>query len=1152
MIYNPPTLPYCGLTIILGKPSRFDTKELFSGHAGQVFKSFLHPLVYDSIDIRTSDNGLPLRDGTKVVLLLGDESLTRHYPGGTKVTLNDARGNPEVNPVNNIVYLPTYAPQEAFDQKAEYEAGDGSDEEADGEGDEDIKGHGITKRRNWRWWLFNDVKKSIRMLNGGGIPSNDSNSYAIKLYPDIGEATKVLEETEGQELFLDIETARRQVMTCVGFNFTGSKDIFVVPWKRYTGHLMYDDRLCRRFIRALAIAMGRNKVVCHNASFDLLVLCWRYKIPLPKNIADTMLMWHRCYPEVEKSLGHLISYFLYRPFHKNDGVYEPHNGVQEEQLYRYNAKDIITMREIYPALVEELKKCGATESGNWANRMVRPYLTATLRGIKTNTKEYCDRYDALELKRVQVNRCIGIITGRPDMNVRSWQQKEKYLYQDLKLPCPDDKAPTASKTMLRLLCKHSVPSVKLMLLSTRTSKLASSMKFRLWPDMITGEYNRFTCGYNIAGTDSFRLGSRAIFKYKRGDGEAKLGYGCLLPTTEVLTKQGWKKFIDCAEQEEIVQYDPTTNQLSWHNSNIVKFKFVDDYLIKANTNYHKVSYTKDHRIPSFKKISHKFEVKSASQASISNEFDLPVSGMLEGDIENLPLKLIVAIQADGCIEQSSSIRLSFKKEYKINRILELFKEYNIDYSEHSAMEGYRRFYINAEQSKNLIAMLGLGKNFGPWLLRLSAAKKIELLNEIKYWDAHIRGNSFLYFSTNKNNIDWISTLAHTCGYSSSLSIDYDNNAGYGSGNNKTLYTLNIKPRNYILCDRNHFTTEQYSGDVYCAQTKTSYFLIRNENTIVVTGNTNLQNQKKEQRTLIKPDVGLKLGQVDQAGAEALIVAYLCRAGRFRALFSNGIKSHVFVGLHVFKDAWKQRIANPSIVDTLCTLNPADLKAHPDFKTVEKLIKDSDNWPARERYYFIAKMICHASNYGMKAPTFQINVLEKSDGAVELSQIRCREFLELYHRLFPEIQMWHSEIQAELIKTRILCNLFGEPRRFNDHFGDNLWKSAYAFKPQSTVGQITNYAFTEIQELCDAGGSEEYPIREWNFSLLQNNHDSILFQFKPEFEKPACDMVTRHIERSLVSPKGEPFKMKSEAQSGYNWCPYKKAINNDGLKEIVYG
>lgn len=836
MLHHPPKFNYCGLTVMLGKPSRFDTKELLSGHAGQVFKSYLHPLNLDTVDIRTSDN-VSLLPNTKVVLLLGDESLTRHYPSGGKINLNDARGNPEVNPYNNVVYLPSYAPQEAFDFKAEYEAGEDADEES-GEGEEDIKGHGTTKRRNWRWWLLNDAKKAIRILNNGQLCTSSSDLYNTRLYPDINEAIEELLSKRDEQLFLDTETAKRQILTCVGFNFSSSKDVFVVPWKRYNNTLMYDDRLCRRFIQALAVAMGRNEVVCHNASYDLLVLCWKYKIPLPRRVFDTMLAWHRCYPEVEKSLGHLISYFLYRPFHKNDGVYEPHNPQQEEQLYNYNAKDIITMREIYPALKEELVKCKAVESAAWANRMVRPYLTATLRGIKTDTKEFCQRYDMLELKRVQVNRCIGIITGRPDMNVRSWQQKKQYLYEDLKLPCPDDDAPTSSKTLLRLLTKKTVPSVKLMLLSTRTSKLASSMKFRLWPDLLTGEYNRFTGGYNIAGTDSFRLGSRAIFKYKRGDTDAKLGYG-----------------------------------------------------------------------------------------------------------------------------------------------------------------------------------------------------------------------------------------------------------------------------------------------------------------------TNLQNQKKEQRTLIKPDFGLKLGQVDQAGAEALIVAYLCRHARFRELFLNGIKSHVFVALHVFRDVWTKRIGSEEVLAQLCNCNPRELKSHPRFKEVEKLIKESDNWPAKERYYFIAKMICHASNYGMKFPTFQINVLEKSDGAVELSIPQCKNFLELYHRLFPEIEQWHAEIRDELIKTRVLFNLFGEPRRFNDHFGDNLWKSAYAFKPQSTVGQITNYAFTEIQELCDIGGSEEFPIREWYFSLLQNNHDSILFQFKPEFEKQVCKMVTGYIERALVSPRGEQFKMKSECQVGYNWCPEKKIINPDGLKEI---
>ena len=50
--------------------------------------------------------------------------------------------------------------------------------------------------------------------------------------------------------------------------------------------------------------------------------------------------------------------------------------------------------------------------------------------------------------------------------------------------------------------------------------------------------------------------------------------------------------------------------------------------------------------------------------------------------------------------------------------------------------------------------------------------------------------------------------------------------------------------------------------------------------------TNLQNWEKSLRKLIIPDDGYKFVQVDQSGAEALVVAYLCKHGNFRDLFLN--------------------------------------------------------------------------------------------------------------------------------------------------------------------------------------------------------------------------------------------------------------------------
>ncbi len=62
-------------------------------------------------------------------------------------------------------------------------------------------------------------------------------------------------------------------------------------------------------LRALAVALRDNTVVIHNALFDLFVLAYRYGIPAPPNVYDTMLAHHRLFPEVEKSLGHCISLY---------------------------------------------------------------------------------------------------------------------------------------------------------------------------------------------------------------------------------------------------------------------------------------------------------------------------------------------------------------------------------------------------------------------------------------------------------------------------------------------------------------------------------------------------------------------------------------------------------------------------------------------------------------------------------------------------------------------------------------------------------------------------------------------------------------------------------------------------------------------------
>jgi hypothetical protein len=289
-------------------------------------------------------------------------------------------------------------------------------------------------------------------------------------------------------------------------------------------------------------------------------------------------------------------------------------------------------------------------------------------------------------------------------------------------------------------------------------------------------------------------------------------------------------------------------------------------------------------------------------------------------------------------------------------------------------------------------------------------------------------------------------------------------------------------------------------------------------------------------------------QVDESGADALIVAFLCRAGKFRDLFIHGVKPHVYVAINIFGNQLHARSDGLGI-DKLIGLSPKELKAHPNFKLADKFVKSTDDWIASERYYYIAKMICHAANYDMRGPTFALNVLQKSEGAIRLSVEQAKGYLEAYHNTFPEIRQWHNEIQTMLNKQNsVLFNLFNEPREFNGIWGDELFREAYAFIPASTVGQIINKAKTKIQSLIE---SEDLT----GVDLLQNGHDSCLAQTLIGQEHYISSVMQEFINVKLRNFKGEEFSMKSEAQRGFNWGPAKKdkegniIKNKLGMREI---
>ena len=288
---------------------------------------------------------------------------------------------------------------------------------------------------------------------------------------------------------------------------------------------------------------------------------------------------------------------------------------------------------------------------------------------------------------------------------------------------------------------------------------------------------------------------------------------------------------------------------------------------------------------------------------------------------------------------------------------------------------------------------------------------------------------------------------------------------------------------------------------------------------------NLQNVEKYLRKIYIPDDGKVFVQVDQSGAEALVVAYLTREGRFRQLFKVGIKSHVYVALCLFSDVWQAKLPHLKI-DEYIACPIATLTTLPGWKELDKLIKSSDSWPSAERYYYMAKQVCHSANYSIGANEFALNVLKNSEGQIALSSLQAGTFLAKYNSLFPEIKQWHLDIQLALKMTRTLRNLQGFPRKFYGPLNDKTYKEAYAFIPQSTVGTITNIAVTRLQNYIEAEGLA------WD--LLTSTHDSYLVQCPESDASEASRIMREFINQRLVNARGEEFFMRSEASIGKNW------------------
>ena len=298
---------------------------------------------------------------------------------------------------------------------------------------------------------------------------------------------------------------------------------------------------------------------------------------------------------------------------------------------------------------------------------------------------------------------------------------------------------------------------------------------------------------------------------------------CFKPDAEILTPNGWVRFDEYKNEDVMQVNDDLTSEFVKPLAKIIK-----DYsgeLLECNNRNCKITATPNHNIvcKGNKKLYKKKFKDINSQISIPTSVTYSGKGV---DITDDMIRLLIAIQADGSIDirktKDNYIRVAFSKKRKIERFEYLLNINNIKYikSNHKNNKTFFGFSL-----KNAF------KTFPNEWLQMTQSQLNILLEEILYWDGNkVPNRSQIEYSTKDiNNAKFIQTVAHLCGYSSSI-INRSNKFG-------SWYKVSILyNKNTVTLRKECIKSTCYTGKVYCVEVPSGKILVRINGKISVIGN----------------------------------------------------------------------------------------------------------------------------------------------------------------------------------------------------------------------------------------------------------------------------------------------------------------------------
>jgi DNA polymerase I-like protein with 3'-5' exonuclease and polymerase domains len=298
---------------------------------------------------------------------------------------------------------------------------------------------------------------------------------------------------------------------------------------------------------------------------------------------------------------------------------------------------------------------------------------------------------------------------------------------------------------------------------------------------------------------------------------------------------------------------------------------------------------------------------------------------------------------------------------------------------------------------------------------------------------------------------------------------------------------------------------------------TKFARLSSSKTVFGTG-MNMQNLHPAFLSFLVADEDCIFLDIDKSQAEWVVVAYASGDENMISCLERGIDPHAYTASQMFHmpvDLIKEEgkllghESDPLLVQKQRLLHPELAKAIAEKKWLPRTMSMRQ----------CGKKSNHGLNYDESPNMFGL--------INEISVGEAKVIVDFYHRTYPGIRRYYEWTKRELSDHgRTLVNLFGRPCRFLGRWDSELWKSAYSYIPQSTVGELVNRA------LCGIYYDSSDDTR--NLEVMQQVHDSIRLQIPLDSPNlgAAIQAAARYLNPTL-NASGREFQIASDLKVGFN-------------------